>query len=153
MNKELIWRGVKTGTAITAATATAMMVAAGVERGSPWAGFNAMATAVGARRVPDDFDMDVTPLGFGVLAGGLLLWGGAYEAVLSAVGRRSTLLTGVASGLGGYLVDRLLLPRRLVPAFRSAMGVGGVFAKYAALALASAASRGPSRRAARSPAP
>ncbi|HEX2571134.1 MAG TPA: hypothetical protein VH877_16375 [Polyangia bacterium] len=47
---------------------------------------------------------------------------------------------GALSALGGYVVDRFVLPSRLVPNSRRTMGRSGTVAKYAALGLASALS-------------
>jgi protease I len=118
-----------------------MVISSIIERGSPWAGLNAMATAVGVRkrRVPDRFDPDITPTGMLVLAGGLLLWGIAYQGALGTVRRRRPLLAGLLSGLGGYLVDTAVLPDWLMPNFRRKMGPLGTAAKYIAIGAASAA--------------
>jgi hypothetical protein len=128
---------------MAAATAAAMAAASWIERGSPWAGLNAMATAVGAggRRARDGFEPGVTPAGLAALTAGLLGWGVIYEAALAATGWRRSPVTGALSGLGAYAVDRLLLPRWVVPNFRRKMGAAGVAAKYTALALASASPR------------
>lgn len=136
-----VTRGLKTGVALTAASGATMMISSALERGSPWAGLNAMATAVGVRkrRFGARFDADVTPLGMALLTGGLLAWGIAYEGALGAVGRRSRLIAGALSGLGGYAFDKIVLPDWVVPNFRRAMGPAGAAAKYVAIGLASAA--------------
>jgi len=131
-------RGIACGATLAATTAATMMIASSLERGSPWAGFNAMATAVGARRVRPRFDPAVTPVGLAVLAGTSLGWGVMYERALAATGRRSNFATGALSGALGYVFDRAVLPDRLVPEFRRMMGFGGMFAKYATIAFASA---------------
>lgn len=138
---EIVTRGLKTGLALTAASMTTMVVASAFERRSPWAGLNAMATAagIGGRRARDRFDAAVTPAGIGLLAGGLLLWGLGYAAALGATQRRSSLVTGALSGLGGYALDRWILPSWLLPNFRRTLGPVGTTGKYVALALASAA--------------
>lgn len=132
--------GLKTGAAIASATAAVMMASSRLRSGSAWAGFNAMATAVGVGRdgVFDRFRPGVTPVGVAVLTAGLVGWGVAYRAALSATGRRSSLATGLLSAAGGYLVDRVILPRTLVGDFRRSMGDWGTAAKYAAIALTSA---------------
>jgi protease I len=89
----------------------------------------------------------VTPLGLLLLTGGLLAWGVAYEGALGRIGRRSPLVGGALSGLGAYAFDKKILPDRVVPSFRRAMGPAGTAAKYVALGLSSAAaSRWLSRR-------
>jgi len=139
---ETVTRGLMTGVALTAASGTTMMISSAIERGSPWAGLNAMATALGVqkRRVSDRFTTDVTPYGMGALAGGLLIWGLAYQGALKLGGRRSPIVAGVLSALGGYAFDKLVLPDRVVPNFRRKMGKGGTFAKYVAIGVASAVS-------------
>ncbi|WP_437302233.1 hypothetical protein [Sorangium sp. So ce388] len=138
---EIVTRGLRTGAVMTAATMCTMMAASTLKRGSPWASMNAMATAVGigGRRVSDRFDPVVTPAGIAVLAGGLLAWGIGYEKALDASGQRSGALTGALSALGGFLLDELVLPDRLMQNFRAKMGVVGTLSKYVALGVASAA--------------
>ncbi|WP_129349299.1 hypothetical protein [Sorangium cellulosum] len=140
---EIVTRGLRTGAALTAATLCTMMAASTLERGSPWAAMNAMATAVGLgrRRVSDRFDPVATPVGIAALTGGMLLWGIGYEKALRATGRRSGALTGAMSAVAGFLVDDLILPDRLMKSFRRTMGVLGTVSKYVALGAASAASR------------
>ncbi|WP_437774242.1 hypothetical protein [Sorangium sp. So ce1097] len=138
--REIVARGLRTGAVMTAATMCTMMAASTLKRGSPWASMNAMATAVGVggRRVGDRFDAVVTPAGIAALAGGLLVWGIGYEKALDAAGRRSDALTGALSAFGGFLLDELVLPDRLMKNFRRKMGVLGTFSKYVALGVASA---------------
>ncbi|MFT3775036.1 MAG: hypothetical protein QM820_57545 [Minicystis sp.] len=139
--RAMVSRGLACGATLAATTAAAMMIASSLERGSPWAGFNAMATAVGARRrVRARFDPAVTPLGIAVLAGGLLGWGLLYEGVLSATRRRSGLATGLLSGALAYGFDKAILPDEVVPEFRRNLGFGGTIAKYAVVGIASALS-------------
>ncbi|XYH92833.1 hypothetical protein ACMHYB_33820 [Sorangium sp. So ce1128] len=138
---EIVTRGLRTGAVLTAATMCTMMAASTLKRGSPWASMNAMASAVGVggRRVSDRFDPIVTPTGVAVLAGGMLAWGIGYEKALDAAGQRSDALTGALSALGGFLLDELVLPDRLMKNFRAKMGVVGTLSKYVALGVASAA--------------
>jgi hypothetical protein len=119
-----------------------MVVASLFKSKSPWAGINAMATGigVGGRRPSKEFEAVTTPAGLGALVGGMLVWGLGYEAALAATGRRSSVLTGALSALGGYAFDRLFLADHLVPNFRKTMGTLGTVAKYTALGLASAMS-------------
>jgi hypothetical protein len=133
-------RGLATGAALAAATTGTMMIASAVERGSPWAGINAMAGVVGlgGRRPRDRFDRAATSAGLGILVGGLVGWGLLYEGALTVAHRRSTLATGALSGLLAFAVDRLALPGQIVPRFRSTLGPMGTIAKYASLALVSA---------------
>jgi hypothetical protein len=118
------------------------MISAIFKSKSPWAGINAMATAigVGGRRPSKSFGPVATPTGLGLLVGGMLVWGIGYEAALSASGQRSSALTGALSAIGGYAFDRLILPDHLVPNFRKTMGTLGTVAKYTALGIASAMS-------------
>lgn len=145
MLRTTVTQGLKRGASLVAATTAAMMVSSFIARGSPWAGLNAMATAIGAggRRASDRFNRAQTPTGLGLLTGGLLAWGVLYEGALALSHRRSTLATGALSGLAGYAFDSVVLPGWVVPNFRRKMGVGGTIAKYATLGIASAAaSRG-----------
>ena len=142
-------RGLTSGATMAAATATTMMIASSLARGSPWAGLNVMATTigVGGRRAPVRFDPQATPAGLAVLIGGLLAWGLLYEGALAATHRQRSPATAALSGALGYVVDKVALPSRVVPNFRRTMGLGGTIAKYAALAIASAVSAriGPAR--------
>jgi hypothetical protein len=56
-----VTRGLKAGAALTAASGAAMRISSAVERGSPWAGLNAMAMAAGVRKRRARFDVGVTP--------------------------------------------------------------------------------------------
>jgi len=148
--RAIVRRGLWTGAALTAATATAMMSSSTIERGSPWAGLNAMATAaVPTRRATILFQRDITPLGFLLLGGGLLGWGLAYQGLLAKARperRRGLLLAGALSALGGYAVDALVMPDRLLPNFRRAMGNSGTLAKYLALGVVSFLAARPARQ-------
>jgi hypothetical protein len=138
----IVTRGLKTGVTMAAATTATMVVSSLFKSKSPWAGINAMATGigVGGRRPSKTFEASTTPAGLGALVGGMLVWGLGYEAALAAAGRRSSVLTGALSALGGYAFDRLFLADHLVPNFRKTMGTLGTVAKYTALGLASAMS-------------
>lgn len=142
MMNSVVTRGLKTGATLAAATSATMMISAIFKSKSPWAGFNAMATAigVGGRRPSKSFGPVATPTGLGLLVGGMLVWGIGYEAALSASGQRSSALTGALSAIGGYAFDRLILPDHLVPNFRKTMGTLGTVEKYTALGIASAMS-------------
>lgn len=137
---EIVTRGLRTGAVLTAATMCTMMAASTIKRGSPWAAMNAMAAAVGlgGRRAKHRFDPVATPAGIAALAGGLLVWGIGYEKALDAAGRRGSPLTGALSALGGFLLDDLVLPDRLMKNLRDTMGVAGTVGKYVALGVASA---------------
>lgn len=135
-----VTRGLTTGAVLTAATGATMMISSTIERGSPWASLNAMASAVlPKRRVRDRFDAAVTPVGLLALTGGLLVWGLGYQGALKLGGKRRPLVAGVLSALGGYGLDKLVLPDRLLRNFRRKMGPLGTFSKYAVLGLTSAA--------------
>lgn len=136
----IVTRGLKTGATMAAATTATMMVSSLFKSGSPWAGVNAMATAVGVggRRPSKSFGSVATPAGLGTLVGGMLLWGLGYEAALAAAGRRSSVVSGAMSTLVGYSLDRWVLSDHLVPNFKKTMGVSGTIAKYATLGIVSA---------------
>ena len=141
----MLTQGLKTGAAMTAACGAAMMISSTAERGSPWAGLNAMATAIGVGRrrvragLGAGFDGEATPIGIALLTGGLLLHGVVYRKAFGRFARRRPLVSGALSGLFGYAYDRWLLPDWLLPNFRVTMGRGGTAAKYVALGVASAA--------------
>lgn len=64
---------------MSVACGATMMVASQLRSGSPWAGLNAMATAVGlgpkkAKKAKKRFDMTATIAGAGVLAAGFLVY-------------------------------------------------------------------------------
>lgn len=126
--------------AMSAACGAAMLVASQLRNGSPWAGLNAMATAVGLgpKRARKRFDASATLAGAGVLVGGFVLYAALYEGSLMATGKRRSLASGVLAALGGFGVDQLALRSELVPNFRRTLGDGGTLAKYAALGLAAA---------------
>jgi hypothetical protein len=130
------------GSALTmsAMTAASMLIASQLRSGTPWAGLNAMAGAVGLgpKRPRKRFDQNATVAGAGLLFAGFLALGAIYEGSLMATKRRRSLMTGLLAGLGSLAVDQLLTQRRLVPNLRRSMGDGGTIAKYAALALAAA---------------
>jgi hypothetical protein len=137
---EIVTRGLRTGAVLTAATMCTMMAASTLKRGSPWAAMNAMVAAVGlgGRRVKDRFDPVATPTGVAALSMGMLMWGIGYETALNAAGRRSGALTGALSALGGFLLDDLVMPDRLMKGFRDKMGALGTVGRYVALGVASA---------------
>jgi hypothetical protein len=142
------WRARRSGTrfvgrtiastlAMTVACGATMLISSKLRSGSPWAGLNAMATAIGLgpRRARKTFDGMTTLAGAGVLAAGLLGYAVIYETVLAATGRRRTLVSGLLAALGGYATDQLLMRSELMPNFRRTLGDRGTFAKYAALGL------------------
>jgi hypothetical protein len=120
------------------ATGTTMVLAATVHRGSPWAGLNAMTNALGFdhRRPKARFDGARSLLGVGILVGGLVGFAALYEAALARLPWRRGIVSGALAGLGGFAVDRWLLPDALVPSFERTLGRGGTTAKYVALGLA-----------------
>jgi hypothetical protein len=136
----LFGRTIGSTLAMTAACGATMLIASQLRSRTPWAGFNAMATAVGLgpRRARKHFDGTTTVAGLGVLAAGFLAYAVVYEGALAAAGRRRSLLTGILAGLGGYATDQLMLRGKVFPNFRRTLGDGGTFAKYAALGLAAA---------------
>ncbi len=121
------------GAAMSGAALSEMMVSSAIERGSPWAGPNAMISALGTRRVRDDFG-GRTLLGAGILVSGMLLWGIGYEGALRIARSRPALVGGLLSGVLAYAFDRLVLPDDLTKNFRRKLGVAGTIGKYAAIA-------------------
>jgi hypothetical protein len=138
--RRLAGRSFGSALAMSVACGATMMIASQLRSGSPWAGLNAMATAVGLgpRKAKKRFDMTATIAGAGVLAAGFVVFAGLYEATLEASGKRRSLATGLIAALGGFAADQLLLKNELVPNFRRTLGDGGTLAKYAALGLAAA---------------
>lgn len=137
----VVSRGLVTGAALTAACGATMAISSFFQRGSPWAGLNAMAAAVGVRkgRHEDDYDADVTPAGLAVLAGGLLGYGIVYQRLLGKRARRRPIATGALWALGSYALDRLFGSDRALRDVRRATGPAGLAACYAAVGVASAA--------------
>ncbi len=137
---DVLRRGLRTGALMAGAVTTTMMIASAVERGSPWAGFNAMASAVSGPRARDGFDRVETPLGIGLLSSGLVLWGIGFDG-LRSLGRSSEpLVSGLLAAVGGLVFDRIVLPRWLLPNFRRKLGLLGTIAKYVTLGVTAAVS-------------
>lgn len=130
--------GLQTGLRMASACTAVMAMASMKHRGTPFAGWNAMATtlAIGGRKPLDRFDAKQTLGGLALLTGGLLVFGVGYEATLALLGKRSSRATGIAGAVVAYGLDRVLLPNWLLPNFRETMGLSGTFAKYAAIARA-----------------
>lgn len=138
--RRLVGRSLGSALAMSVACGATMMVASQLRSGSPWAGLNAMATAVGLgpKKAKKRFDMAATIAGAGVLAAGFLVYASLYEGALAASGKRRSLGTGILAALGGFAVDQLLLKNELVPNFRRTLGDRGTVAKYAALGISAA---------------
>jgi hypothetical protein len=125
---------------VSSAAATATMLLSGaLHRDAPWAGINAMTSAIGGRPAPSGFQRNRTLLGLGILVGGLTAMSAVYELALERAPGRRGLFTGALFALGGYAIDRWLLPKQLLRNFQRGMGPVGTFAKYAALGIATAA--------------
>ena len=140
-SQTFLLRVLKSGALMSSACTLSMITASLLERSSPWTALNAMASGIGiGGRRPSDRSGPVTAVGGGLLVGGLFLWAGLYQGVLAVCRRRPSLATGAVAALGGFLVDRILLHRTLMPAFRHALGRAGMLAKYTAIALAAARS-------------
>jgi hypothetical protein len=131
-----------TGVRMSAATASTMMLASLVHRGSPWTGLNAMTNALGLgrRRPKAKFEGASTWLGLGVLVGGLFLTAAIYEAIARSPDRRG-MLSGALVGMAGFAVDRFLLPDALVRSLRYSLGSIGTVAKYTALGVSTITNR------------
>ena len=106
---DVLRRGLRSGALMAGAVTTTMMIASAVERGSPWAGFNAMASAGSGARARDEFDLVKTPLGIGLLSSGLVLWGIGFDGLRSLGRRNEPLVSGLLAAVGGLLFDRLVL--------------------------------------------
>ena len=80
--RRLVGRSLGSALAMSVACGATMMVASRLRSGSPWAGLNAMATAVGLgpKKAKKRFDMTATIAGAGVLAVGLLVYEGLTRA-------------------------------------------------------------------------
>lgn len=70
-----------------------------------------------------------------------MAWGSAYELALARLDVPGSLATDVADAVLGYAFDRFVMPTRLIRNARRALGRSGLFALYASLAAATAASR------------
>ncbi len=136
---EIVTRGLRTGAVLTAATMCTMMAASTIKRGSPWAATErhggggrprGRRVSAGSTRSPLRQDRGARR--------GLLAWGIGYEKALDAAGQRGGALTGALSALGGFLLDDLVLPGRLMTGPRATMGVVGTVGEYVALGVASA---------------
>lgn len=144
-------RGVISGLEMAGAAACTMALSSTIARGSPWAGFNAMATGVGVtpkylpslfHRTDDSLGRN-TWIGLGVLTTGLVVWGLGFEVARAVPRRRGpAVVAGLLSGVLAFAFDRLVMPRWLVPNFARKMGVAGSLAKYAVIGVVSAARAG-----------
>lgn len=129
-----VWLGLKMARAVGVTVGVASMR----HSGSPFAGFNAVATAVGigGRKPSKSFDPKATLAGAALLTGGLVAWGVVYDVVLGEVGIRKSLLTGAACAGAAFAFDKFALPSWVVPNFIETMGVRGTVAKYTSMAFA-----------------
>jgi hypothetical protein len=98
-----------------------------------------MTSAIGGGPAPSRYRRKRTLLGLGILIGGLTAMSSVYELSLKRAPGRRGLVTGALFALGGYALDRWLLPKQLLRNFHRGMGPVGTFAKYAALGIATAA--------------
>lgn len=125
--------------AMSAACLATVMIASAMERGSPWAGINAVTAGIGlsGRRPPAHFDPVITLAGVGMVIGGSLVGTAIVNRAAPRIrgGRpaRALLASLVSVGL-----DRVLVRNAIFPAFRSALGIGGTVVKYASIGIAHA---------------
>jgi hypothetical protein len=140
MATPILSRTYATAAASSAAATATMLLSAALHRDAPWAGINAMTTVLpGGGRTPLRFQRKRSLLGLGILVGGLTAMSAVYEVALKRAPARRGLISGALFALGGYAIDRWLLPNRVLRNFQRGMGPVGTFAKYAALAIAAAA--------------
>lgn len=130
----MLLRGLSLGAVMGGAALSEMMISSSIERGSPWAGPNAMLSALRDERVRDDFGISRTLLGAGILIGGMLLWGVGYEGVLRVAQKRPAIVGGLLCGLLAFAFDELVMPEELTKNFRRKLGLVGTIGKYAAIA-------------------
>lgn len=144
MLRRLLLDGLKTGVALAATTTAAIMVFSKREKGSPWAGLNAVAHVVDGnhRKIPRDFAPRESSIGLAVHAGSMIGWGVLYRAALAifggpgfggrGLGGRGVVPAGIAT-LVIALVDYELLPPRFAPGIERVLGPLGVGATFAAI--------------------
>lgn len=136
----VLTRTLATTARMSVAASATMLFASAVHRGAPWAGINAMNRALdGHARTAKSFAPERSLLGLAILVGGLGVTCALYEAALARHPHRRGMLSGVLLALGGYAIDRFVLPKQLLRDFERTMGPVGTFAKYSALALAATA--------------
>jgi hypothetical protein len=133
MLRRLLLDGLKTGVALAATTTAAIMFFSKREKGSHWAGVNAIAhVANGGGRTSRTFSPSQTPIGLAVHSASMIAWGLVYRAALSLVNARGVVPASIATLAIGF-VDYELLPRRFSPGFERIVGPLGVGATFAAL--------------------
>ena len=133
MLRRLLLDGLKTGVALAATTTAAIMFFSRREKGSHWAGVNAISRVVnGGGRTSRTFSASETPVGLAVHSASMIAWGLLYRAALTVAGARGVVPAGIATLAIGF-VDYELLPRRFAPGFERVIGPLGVGATFAAL--------------------
>jgi ElaB/YqjD/DUF883 family membrane-anchored ribosome-binding protein len=123
--------------AMSGACIAAILGASALERGSPWAGINAVTAGIGltGKRPPAKFDALRTLAGLGTIFGGTLA-----VAILHSRVNGGRLARGLVASLGALALDRAVMRREIFPAFRKTLGVAGTILKYAAIGIAAAIS-------------
>jgi hypothetical protein len=133
-------RGVLVPTlAISGACLAALVLASWRQRGSPWAGLNAVASGLGlvGDRPPARFDLPLALVGLGVVTAGSFAIALSQRKLAEGIGK-SPITVGLMVGLGTFAVDRLVMGRDFVPALKRTLGGGGAVLNHAAMGLAAA---------------
>ena len=133
--------------AMTGACLAVVAVASTVERGSPWAGINSIATGIGlsGSRPPRRFTPLASLAGIGTAIGGSVLLAGIHGLVSKRIQRRiggigGTVLGALFVSVTAVALDALFMRNAIFPAFANALGVRGTVAKYGAMGAAAALS-------------
>jgi hypothetical protein len=133
-------RGVLVPTlAISGACLGTLLVASWRQRGSPWAGLNAVASGLGlvGDRPPARFDLPLALVGLGVVTAGSFAIAVGQRKLATGIGK-SPITVALMVGLGTFAVDRLVMGRDLVPALKRTLGGGGTVLKYGLMGIAAA---------------
>ena len=132
MLRRILIDGLKTGVALAVTTTAAIMFFSRREKGSHWAGVNAIAHVANGERTSRTFSPRQTPIGLAVHSASMIAWGLLYRAALAVAGARGVVPAGIATLAIGF-VDYELLPRRFAPGFERVVGPLGVGATFATL--------------------
>jgi hypothetical protein len=142
--KDLVWRGLASGSVAAAAVSVAVGIIGRRIAGSAAAPFNATSHVAWGERaaLEDGASLKYTGTGIAANYGACVFWAMLYEALGRGRPRSPAraLLDGALVSATAYTVDYHLIPRRLTPGFELRVPAPALAGIFAVLALGLAAS-------------